>query len=81
MKIQANYPVRAYFEDVGYNYIKGYGKLLFEGELFKEATVFDESGHAEVVTFSGERHKIDKDGNFCWRTKNGGKILPLFFVN
>lgn len=60
-----NYPIRVRVEERGYNYIKCFGKLLFEETFFKEATTFDENGYAEVVMASGERKKIDKNGNFC----------------
>lgn len=64
------FPVRVYSESMGYNYAcedaKGQVKLLFEGVLFKYATRFDETGHAEVETYSGEKMKIDSHGNFCW---------------
>lgn len=62
---EKRYPVRVYFEDEGYNYLKCFGELLFKNMLFKDATRFDETGHAEVVTCSGEKKKIDTYGNFC----------------
>ncbi len=65
MIVKREYPYRVYFEDQGYNYVKCVGELLFDGVLFSEATIFDEDGFAEVVTFSGEKKKIDKYGNFC----------------
>lgn len=65
MTSKKRYPIRAYFENQGYNYIVGSGKLLFEGVLFKDATKFDKTGHAEVEMSSGERKTIDRYGNFC----------------
>lgn len=65
MTNERKYPIRVRFEGIGYNYIKGFGQLLFDGILFKEATFFNDEGYAEVVTDSGERKRIDKNGNFC----------------
>ncbi len=54
-------PIRAWVPEVGYNYIRGYGEFLTE-EFFRSASEFNDQGFAEVVTFSGERKQINKEG-------------------